>query len=772
MTWRHVTENAGTVEFLVENEEFYFIEMNPRIQVEHTITEEITGIDIVSAQLRIARGATLAELGLEQDKIEVKGYAIQCRVTTEIPSQGFRPDTGTIGGCCLPVGRGVRLDHSDCFLGARISPFYDSLLVKCICSGPDINSTIRRATRALGEFDIRGIQTNIEFLIRLLAHETFAAGDCWTSFIDDAPDILPSHTYHDEAQGLMRFLADAAVNGSRIQGQVKEPALKRDIEIGRMVNPKSGEEVNTAEPCHWGWRNILLRHGPREFARQIRAHGRALITDTTWRDGQQSLLATRVRSRDLEAIAMHTSHAYREAYSLESWGGATFDVMLRFLLPDNALFHFVKQAKDAGIDIFRVFDSLNDLENLKTGIDAVQAAGGLVEGAIMYTGDMLEFGTKYNLDYYMRIVDHLVDFGSHVIAVKSMSGVMKPAAGRALVRAIRAKYPDMPLHMHTHDTNGAGTATMVACVEEGADIVDTAIDSMSGSTSQPAASAVIASLENTGFDSALSLDQIRVIDSYWAQLRLVYAGFDADLRSPDPTIYKHEIPGGQYSNLLFQARQNGLGNQWADTLKAYEEANHLLGDIIKATPTSKAVGDLAQFMVDRKLSASQVQERASTLDFPRSVIEYFEGLMGQPFDGFPEPFRTNVLRGRDSDIRSRPGLTMVPIDFDRVRREIKEKYPERPVTEDDIASYVMYPEVYMDYRQARRDFGDLTALRTPDFLSPPEVGQEVQMKIDEREFIMEMIAIRPPEVTTGKCEVFFRLNGQVCSVVVQDDKGK
>ncbi|RDA92131.1 hypothetical protein CP533_6077 [Ophiocordyceps camponoti-saundersi (nom. inval.)] len=780
-------------------------------QVEHTVTEEITGIDIVGAQLRIACGAKLVELGLTQDEIQLKGFAIQCRVTTEIPSQGFRPDSGIIRGCRLPSGNGVRLDHSDCFLGAKISPFYDSLLVKCICTGLNMSSSIKRAIRALSDFRIHGVQTNIEFLIRLLQHPDFAAGNCWTSFIDDTPSLLPPQSADDKAQGLMRFLADAAVNGSRIQGQAVgivdglKYALKRDIEIPELLDPESKKPIDITEPCTQGWRNVLLRDGPCEFARQVRAHRSTLITDTTWRDGQQSLLATRVRSRDLEAIAKHTSHAYRDAYSLESWGGATFDVMLRFLyedpwerltvayvisnipfqmllrstngvaysaLPDNALFHFVKHAKDTGVDIFRVFDSLNDLENLKVGIEAVHAAGGLVEGAIMYTGDMLDPGNKYSLGYYIGVVDHLVRLGSHIIAVKSMSGVMKPAAGRTIVRAIRTKYPDMPIHMHTHDTNGTGTATMLACVEEGADIVDTAIDSLSGSTSQPAVSAVVASLENTGFESTLILDQIQVIDAYWAQLRLIYAGFDADLRSPDPTVYKHEIPGGQYSNLIFQARQNGLGSRWAETLKAYEDANMLLGDIIKATPTSKAVGDLAQFMVDQKLTAAQVQKRASTLDFPKSVVEFFEGLMGQPFDGFPEPLRTDVLRGRALTVRQRPGLALQPVDWDKIRLDIAAEFPERALTEDDVASYVMYPEVYMDFRKAKREFGDIAALRTPDFLLPPEIGQEVQLKAEGgQDIVAEMIGIRPADPKTGYREVLFRLNGEICSMAVKDDKG-
>lgn len=450
-------------------------------------------------------------------------------------------------------------------------------------------------------------------------------------------------------------------------------------------------------------------------------------------------------------------------------------------LPDKSLFHFVKLAKETGVDIFRVFDSLNNLENLKVGIDAVHAAGGLVEGAVMYTGDMLDPGCKYNLPYYMGVVDWLVENGAHVVAVKSMSGVMKPAAGRVLVRTIRNKYPDVPIHMHTHDTNGAGMATMVACVEAGADIVDTAVDSLSGSTSQPAASAMVASLQNSRHDSGLSLDQLGVIDSYWAQLRLMYVGFDADLRSPDPTIYRHEIPGGQYSNLMFQARQLGLGSQWAETLRAYEAANDLLGDIIKATPTSKAVGDLAQFMVDRHLSASDVRQQADTLDFPNSVVDYFAGRMGQPFDGFPEPLRTNVLRGRRADdhhnttVTQRPGLVLPPIETEQVCQQIQARFPGTAVTEWDVASFVMFPEVYLDFRQARHDFGDLTGLRTPDFLVAPQVGHEICLPADSsggRDVVVELVALRPADPKTGQREVLFRLHGELCAVTVQDDQGK
>ncbi|OAA75477.1 pyruvate carboxylase [Akanthomyces lecanii RCEF 1005] len=678
-------EGAGTVEFLMEGENFYFIEMNPRIQVEHTITEELTRVDLVAAQLRIACGATLKELGLVQDKILPKGCSIQCRVTTEIPLDGFRPDTGTID-------------------------------------------------RTLREIDIQGIETNIDFLVRLLEHLTFLSGACWTSFVDDTPELFVVGGEVAPKQGVLRFLADAAVNGSRIR---KPPALKKNIFIGELIDRTTGEQISTEDPRRDGWRSILLRDGPPEFARQVRAHQKTLITDTTWRDGQQSLLATR-----------------KDAYSLEAWGRATFDVMLRFLYEDpwqrlrklrelvpyhcgrctllgspaklsrmqkhsvsdatkkyervgilgNALFHFVSLAKQTCIDIFRVFDSLNDLENLKVGIEAIHAAGGLVEGAIMYTGDMLAPGTKYGLEYYMKIVDRLVEYDIHIISIKSMSGVMKPAAGHLI-----------PLWHHV-----TASGQLRGCL-----------------TAEHA------------IESALELDHIAVIDAYWAQLRLMYAGFDADLRSPDPTVYKHEIPGGQYSKLMFQAQQNGLGGQWTETIQAYQDANLLLGDIIKATPTSKAVGDLAQFMVDRGLSATAIQQQASKLDLPQSVLEYFTGQMGQPFDGFPEPLRSDVLRGRPGNMAKQSRSAPASADLNSIRRHIASQFPGVPVIEHDAASYVMFPDVYIEFRHNRRNNLQLGAKNLAT---------------------AKMLAILPPEPGTSKRSVLFRLDGEVCFVEVQDDK--
>jgi pyruvate carboxylase len=441
-------------------------------------------------------------------------------------------------------------------------------------------------------------------------------------------------------------------------------------------------------------------------------------------------------------------------------------------LPDNAIFHFVRSAKDNGVDIFRVFDCLNNIDNLEVGIRAVLEAGGVAEGAILYTEDMMKPG-KYNLAYYMNIVDKLVAIGAHIIAFKSMSGVLKPKAGSILVRSVRERYPSTPIHMHTHDNNGAGVATMMACAEAGADIVDTATDSISGTTSQPAVSSVLGALEDTGRDAEIHLHEVQAIDSYWAQVRLLYAGFDADLRSPDPDIYKHEIPGGQFSNLMFQARQLGLGTQWAETKHAYVEANALLGNIIKATPTSKAVGDLAQFMVDRSLTLEDVRRDAANLDLPASVLDFFEGLMGQPFDGFPEPLRTNALRGRRRKMNCRPGLLIPPVDLHRVRTDLEARYPGQPITECDIASHIMYPDVYAAYRKCLAKYGNLSVLPTRVFLTAPKPGEEISIVIEDgKEIILKMVAIGEMDPESGMRDVYFELNGELRLVAVLDKSGQ
>lgn len=792
--------NAGTAEFLVDQQNrYYFIEINPRIQVEHTITEEVTGIDIVAAQIQIAAGASLEQLGLTQDHISTRGFAFQCRITTEDPSQNFAPDTGKIEVYRSAGGNGVRLDGGNGFAGAIITPHYDSMLVKCSCRGSTYEIVRRKMLRALVEFRIRGVKTNIPFLIKLLTHPTFVDGQCWTTFIDDTPALFDLIGSQNRAQKLLAYLGDLAVNGSQIKGQIGEPKFKGEIPIPKIFD-NSGKQVDTSQPCTKGWRNIIVKEGPEAFAKAVRANKGCLIMDTTWRDAHQSLLATRVRTVDLLNIAKETSHAFANAWALECWGGATFDVAMRFLyedpwerlrkmrklvpnipfqmllrgangvayssLPDNAIFHFCEQAKKNGCDIFRVFDALNDIEQLEVGIKAVLKAGGVAEGTVCYSGDMLNPKKKYNLEYYLDVVEKIVGMGAHILGVKDMAGVLKPRAARLLIGAIREKYPDLPIHVHTHDSAGTGVASMVACAEAGADGIDAAIDSMSGMTSQPSIGAILASLEGTDFDSGLDAHMIRNLDAYWAQLRLLYSPFEAGLTGPDPEVYEHEIPGGQLTNLIFQASQQGLGEQWAQTKKAYEQANDLLGDIVKVTPTSKVVGDLAQFMVSNKLSYDDVLSKAKQLDFPSSVLEFFEGLMGQPYGGFPEPLRSDALRDRRK-MDKRPGLYLDPVDIAKVKADLKQKYGD--ATECDVASSIMYPKVFEDYKKWTTKYGDLSVLPTRYFLSRPEIGEEFHVTLEKgKMLILKLLAIGPLSEQTGLREVFYEMNGETRTVTVED----
>ncbi|EAU34502.1 pyruvate carboxylase [Aspergillus terreus NIH2624] len=769
--------NAGTAEFLVDQQNrHYFIEINPRIQVEHTITEEITGIDIVAAQIQIAAGATLEQLGLTQDRISTRGFAIQCRITTEDPSKGFSPDTGKIEVYRSAGGNGVRLDGGNGFAGAIITPHYDSMLVKCTCRGSTYEIARRKVVRALVEFRIRGVKTNIPFLTSLLSHPTFVDGNCWTTFIDDTTELS-------------------------IKGQMGEPKFKGEIIKPKLLDAQ-GKPLDVSHPCTKGWKQIIDQEGPVAFAKAVRANKGCLIMDTTWRDAHQSLLATRVRTIDLLNIAHETSHALSNAYSLECWGGATFDVAMRFLyedpwdrlrkmrkavpnipfqmllrgangvayssLPDNAIYHFCKNAKKCGVDIFRVFDALNDVDQLEVGIKAVHAAEGVVEATVCYSGDMLNPKKKYNLEYYLALVDKIVALKPHVLGIKDMAGVLKPQAARLLVGSIRERYPDLPIHVHTHDSAGTGVASMIACAQAGADAVDAATDSMSGMTSQPSIGAILASLEGTEHDPGLNSAHVRALDSYWAQLRLLYSPFEANLTGPDPEVYEHEIPGGQLTNLIFQASQLGLGQQWAETKKAYEVANDLLGDIVKVTPTSKVVGDLAQFIVSNKLSAQDVIDRAAELDFPGSVLEFLEGLMGQPFGGFPEPLRSRALRNRRK-LDKRPGLYLEPLDLAAIKNQIREQFGS--ATEYDVASYAMYPKVFEDYKKFVQKYGDLSVLPTRYFLAKPEIGEEFHVELEKgKMLILKLLAIGPLSEQTGQREVFYEVNGEVRQVSIDDKK--
>ncbi|KAF1815693.1 pyruvate carboxylase [Eremomyces bilateralis CBS 781.70] len=792
--------NAGTAEFLVDQQNrYYFIEINPRIQVEHTITEEITGIDIVAAQIQIAAGASLQQLGLTQDRISTRGFAIQCRITTEDPTKNFAPDTGKIEVYRSAGGNGVRLDGGNGYAGSIITPHYDSMLVKCTCHGSTYEIARRKVLRALVEFRIRGVKTNIPFLVSLLTHPTFIEGTCWTTFIDDTPALFSLISSQNRAQKLLSYLGDLAVNGSSIKGQIGEPKLKDLINIPTLTT-RDGQKIDVSEPCKTGWRNIIVEEGPEAFAKAVRANKGCLIMDTTWRDAHQSLLATRVRTVDLLNIATETSHVFSNAWALECWGGATFDVAMRFLyedpwdrlrkmrkavpnipfqmllrgangvayssLPDNAIEHFCEQAKKNGVDIFRVFDALNDVEQLEVGVKAVLKAGGVAEGTMCYSGDMLNPKKKYNFEYYMELAEKIVKMGAHVLGIKDMAGVLKPRAATKLIGALRAKYPDLPIHVHTHDSAGTGVASMVACAEAGADAVDAAIDSMSGMTSQPSVGAILASLEGGPCDPGLDHHTIVQLDNYWAQLRLLYSPFEAGLTGPDPEVYEHEIPGGQLTNLIFQASQQGLGEKWALTKKAYEQANDLLGDIVKVTPTSKVVGDLAQFMVSNNLSYDDVLTKAEQLDFPSSVLEFFEGLMGQPYGGFPEPLRTQALRERRK-MDKRPGLYLEPIDFAATKQTLTEKYGK--VSETDLASYIMYPKVFEDYKKFTEKYGDMSVLATRYFLSRPEIGEEFHVELEKgKVLILKLLAVGPLSEQTGQREVFYEINGEVRVVTIDD----
>ncbi|PRT55287.1 Pyruvate carboxylase [Wickerhamiella sorbophila] len=790
-------KNAGTAEFLVDNQNrHYFIEINPRIQVEHTITEEITGIDIVAAQIQIAAGATLEDLGLQQDNITIRGCAIQCRITTEDASKNFQPDTGRVEVYRSAGGNGVRLDGGNGFAGAVITPYYDSLLVKCTCLGSNFETARRKTLRSLIEFRVRGVKTNIPFLLSLITHPTFIANQCWTTFIDDEPSLFQLFKFQNRAHRILAFLADVLVNGSSLVGQRGLPSLKSPVQVPSLT----GIPDVSVKPQN-GLRYLLLNEGPEAVAKAVRNFDGTMIMDTTWRDAHQSLLATRLRTYDLLKIAPTTAHALEGAFALECWGGATFDVAMRFLhedpwdrlrklreavpnvlfqmllrgangvayasLPDNAIDHFVKQAKDAGVDVFRVFDALNDLEQLEVGVNAVKKAGGLVEATVCYSGDMLVPGKKYNLDYYLEVVRKIVAMGTHILGIKDMAGTLRPKAATLLIGSIRKEFPDLPIHVHTHDSAGTGVASMVACARAGADVVDAASNSMSGMTSQPSISALLASLDGE-INTNLNGDHVREIDNYWMQMRLLYSPFDAELKGPDPEVYIHEIPGGQLTNLLFQAQQVGLGSQWEETKKTYTEANKLLGDIVKVTPTSKVVGDLAQFMVSNKLTPEDVERRASELDFPDSVLDFFQGLMGTPYGGFPEPLRTNILKGKRTPMNKRPGALLAPLDLEAMKRDLRARLGH-DISETDLASYVMYPKVFESFHELRQRFGDLSVVPTDIFMAPLEIGKPYEIEITRgKVLVIKCLTVGDISSQTGTRDVYFELNGEMRNITVED----
>ncbi|CAG8526782.1 15237_t:CDS:10, partial [Dentiscutata heterogama] len=795
--------NAGTAEFLVDQQgRHYFIEINPRIQVEHTITEEITGIDIVAAQIQIAGGALLAHQSLLQNRIQISGHAIQCRVTTEDPAQNFQPDTGKIEVYRSSGGNGVRLDGGAGYAGAVITPHYDSLLVKVTCWGKTYEIVRRKILRALVEFRIRGVKTNIPFLQRLLTHDAFVNGEVWTTFIDDTPELFRLVGSKNRAQKILKYLGDVVVNGSSIKGQIGEPSFKKPLSIPTIYSQDCSEPVDINNPPEHGWRYIIQEQGPEAFAKAVREYNGVLIMDTTWRDAHQSLLATRVRTIDLLNIAPQTSHALANAFSLEMWGGATFDVSMRFLYedpwdrltklrklvpnipfqmllrganavgytsyPDNVIYDFCRKAKIHGVDIFRIFDSLNYIENMKLGIDAVRKAGGVIEAAICYTGDVSNpKEKKYDINYYLNLTEELVNEGIHILGIKDMAGLLKPEAAEILIGSIRKKWPDLPIHVHTHDTAGTGVASMLAAAKAGADAVDVAIDSMSGMTSQPSMGAVVAALEHSELSTGINVENVHALNEYWEQARKLYSCFESGVLSSDSSVYDHEMPGGQYTNLMFQASQLGLGKQWKEIKKAYAEANKLCGDIIKVTPSSKVVGDLAQFMVTNKFSYNDVIEKAKNTSFPVSIVEFFQGYLGQPYGGFPEPLRSDIIRDLPR-IDGRPGTSLQPLDLEELKNNLKAKYG-RSIREVDVSSAAIYPKVFAEYREQIEKFGDVSVIPTRYFLSKPEIGEEFCIDLEEGvTLIIKYLAIGPIDTTTGRREVFFELNGETRAVGIDD----
>jgi pyruvate carboxylase len=787
--------NAGTMEFLVDRDgRHYFIETNPRIQVEHTVTEEVTGVDLVQSQIRIAGGATFAELGLSQGTVQVRGVAIQCRVTTEDPRRSFQPDTGMIEVFRAGEGMGIRLDGGSGYAGAQISPDYDSMLVKCTAHALSFDLAVRKLQRALAEFRVRGVSTNIPFLQNVLAHPDFHAANVWTSWVDDTKDLFQFPPRQNRAQRLLRYFGDVAVNGPAVPGMGPTPPAKIDP-----VPPAVGKAIPQ------GWRDVLLNLGPAAFAKAVRSHRGLLVSDTTWRDAHQSLLATRVRTIDLLAIAPATARLMAPLFSLECWGGATFDVALRFLrecpwerlerlreavpnipfqmlfrganavgytsYPDDVVMRFARLAREKGVDVFRIFDSLNYVENLKLGIDAVGEAGGVIEAAICYTGDVSDpTRKKYSLQYYLDLAGELVKLGIHVLSIKDMAGLLKPRAATMLLTSLRRAFPDVPIHVHTHDTAGAGVASMLACAEADADVVDLALPAMAGLTSQPTMSAVVAALKGTARDTSLSDSAILALNGYWEQARALYAPFESGQTGYAPDLYEHEMPGGQYTNLLFQATQNGLGDRWSSIKRAYREANLLLGDVIKVTPSSKVVGDLAQFMVQNDLDAKAVNERAAELSFPQSVVELMEGRLGQPHGGFPEPLRTHVLKGK-KPFEGRPGKEIPAMDLAALRSSLDREHG--PVIRDhDVMSSAMYPQVFREYRTFRTEHGDVSRLPTRRFLSPMEKGEELMFEIEKGKTLVVVLRTIGELDEEGNRRVFFELNGQPRAVTVADRTAK
>ncbi|OIK15155.1 pyruvate carboxylase [Bacillus sp. MUM 13] len=789
--------NAGTVEFLVANDEFYFIEVNPRVQVEHTITEMVTGIDIVQSQILIAEGFELHDstTGIPaQEDIQTHGFAIQSRVTTEDPLNNFMPDTGKIMAYRSGGGFGVRLDAGNAFQGAVITPFYDSLLVKLSTHGMTFEKAAAKMVRNLKEFRIRGIKTNIPFLENVIKHEKFKKGEYDTSFIDDTPELFVFPKRKDRGTKMLSYIGNVTVNGFPGIEKKKKPVFDK-VDI-------SG--LKTSKDIQSGTKQILEAMGPEGLANWIKGQNEVLITDTTFRDAHQSLLATRVRTRDLLQIAEPTAKLLPHLFSLEMWGGATFDVAYRFLkedpwdrllrmrekapnvlfqmllrasnavgyknYPDNVIKEFVDKSASAGIDVFRIFDSLNFVKGMEVAIDSVRSSGKVAEAAICYTGDINDPSRrKYDIDYYKNLAKELENQGAHILGIKDMAGLLKPEAAYRLISELKDTI-EIPIHLHTHDTSGNGIYMYAKAIEAGVDIVDTAIGSMAGLTSQPSSQTLYYALEGTKRQPKLDIDSLEELSGYWAGVREYYKDFESGMVAPHTEIYKHEMPGGQYSNLQQQAKAVGLGERWNEVKEMYQRVNAMFGDIVKVTPSSKVVGDMALFMVQNDLDEEAVIAKGKSIDFPDSVIELFEGYLGQPSGGFPKELQQAILKDR-KPITVRPGELLEEVDFDSLKEELYREI-NRPVTSFDALAYALYPKVFLDYVKTIEQFGDVSNLDTPTFLYGMRLGEEIEVEIETgKTLIVKLVSIGQAEAD-GTRAIYFELNGQSREVVIKDESIK
>ncbi len=789
--------NAGTVEFLVSGDDFYFIEVNPRVQVEHTITEMITGIDIVQTQILVAKGHHLHSnsVGIpEQDKIQSNGYAIQCRVTTEDPLNNFMPDTGKILTYRSGGGFGVRLDNGNAFTGSVITPYYDSLLVKLSTSALDFEHAALKMLRNLREFRIRGIKTNIPFLENVVKHPKFIKGEYETSFLDTTPELFIFPVRKDRGTKMLNYIGNVTINGFPGIDKKKKPVFS---------NPKF-QKLKYDVSYQSGTKQILTEKGPDGLVKWIKDQKQVLVTDTTFRDAHQSLLATRVRTKDLERIAEPTAKLLPDLFSFEMWGGATFDVAYRFLkedpwdrllilrekipnvlfqmlfrgsnavgyknYPDNVIREFVEKSAFSGIDVFRIFDSLNWVKGMEVAIDAVRQTGKIAEAAICYTGDILDpTRAKYNLQYYKTLAKELETQGAHILAIKDMAGLLKPEAAYRLVTELKESV-NIPIHLHTHDTSGNGVFTYARAIQAGVDIVDTALSSMAGLTSQPSANSLYYALEGYERRPNVSIEALDQLSHYWEDVREYYRDFESGMIAPHTEVYQHEMPGGQYSNLQQQAKGVGLGERWDEVTKMYSRVNQMFGDIVKVTPSSKVVGDMALFMVQNELLEEDVLKRGETIDFPDSVVELFQGYLGQPYGGFPEELQKVILKGKNP-LEVRPGELLEPVDLTALSDELYNKLG-RPATSFEVLAYALYPKVYMDYTKTVELYGNLSVLDTPTFLYGLRLGEEIEVEIETGKTLMvKLVSVGHPQAD-GTRVVYFELNGQPREVVIKDESIK